>query len=131
MIDHMSSYATDFEATRSFYESVLGVLGYAVQQNLSFDADPDLPGRKATAFGPAGKTTFWVIEVREPSSPRHTAFTAANRDAVDGFHAAGLKAGGSDLGPPGLRPVYHPDYYGSFLTDPDGNNVEAVCHAPS
>ena len=55
MIDHMSSYATDFEATRAFYESVLGVLGYAVQQNLSFDADPNLPGRRATAFGPGGE----------------------------------------------------------------------------
>lgn len=130
MIDHLSSYATDFPATRAFYQSALTALGHAVQAELTFDADPDLPGRRACAFGPAGRSIFWVIEVSEPASPRHVAFTAADRAAVRAFHQAGLAAGGSDHGAPGLRPTYHEHYYGSFLTDPDGNDVEAVCHEP-
>ncbi len=130
MIDHISTYATDFAPTEAFYRAVLAELGYSVQREITFDTDPDLPGRRACAFGPAGKSTFWVIEVREAASPRHIAFVAPDRRSVAEFHRAGLSAGGQDLGRPGLRPVYHPDYYGGFLTDPDGNNVEAVCHSP-
>ena len=130
MIDHISSYTTDFAATRAFYHGALAELGYSIQREMAFDEDPDLPGRRAAAFGPTGKTTFWVIETLEPSSPRHIAFVAADRAAVGRFHHAGLQAGGSDLGPPGLRPIYHAHYYGAFLSDPDGNNVEAVCHDP-
>ena len=130
MIDHMSSYATDFPATRAFYEAALGALGIGVQMEMTFDQDPDLPGRRACAFGPAGRPVFWVIEAGEPYSPRHVAFEAAGRAAVDAFHRAGLAAGGADHGAPGPRPEYHEHYYGGFLTDPDGNNVEAVCHRP-
>ena len=130
MIDHISTYATDFAPTKAFYQAALAELGYSVQHEMTLEADPDLPGRRACAFGPAGKSTFWVIEVREASSPRHIAFVAPDRPSVAGFHRAGLAAGGQDLGPPGLRPIYHPDYYGGFLSDPDGNNVEAVCHSP-
>jgi catechol 2,3-dioxygenase-like lactoylglutathione lyase family enzyme len=131
MIDHISSYATDFTATKAFYQAALAALGYGMQREMTIDADPDLPGRRAAAFGPPGKTTFWVIEVLEAASPRHIAFAAADRGAVDRFHRAGLSAGGSDLGPPGVRAIYHADYYGAFLADPDGNNAEAVCHAPA
>ena len=129
MIDHLSTYATDFPATRAFYEAVLGRLGYSVQYEMTLDADPDLPGRRSCAFGPEGRPIFWVIEVREAYSPRHMAFAAQDRPTVEAFHAAGLAAGGTDNGAPGLRPIYHEHYFGSFLTDPDGNNVEAVCHA--
>ena len=129
MIDHISTYATDFSSTKAFYEAVLAALGYSLQHEMALAEDPDLPGRRACAFGPAGKSTFWVVEVLEAASPRHIAFTAADRGAVESFHRVGLSAGGQDLGPPGLRPIYHPDYYGGFLTDPDGNNVEAVCHS--
>lgn len=131
MIDHFSTYATDFPATRAFYSAALAELGYTAQGEMEMKADPDLPGRRATAFGPEGRTCFWVIEVLEASSPRHVAFSAGDRGAVDAFHRAGLAAGGEDHGAPGLRPIYHAHYYGSFLTDPDGNNVEAVCHAPA
>ncbi len=93
-------------------------------------ADPDLPGRRACAFG-SSRPVFWVIEAKEPYSPRHVAFTAASREQVNAFHAAGLEAGGSDHGEPGPRPIYHEHYFGSFLLDPDGNNVEAVCHLPA
>jgi catechol 2,3-dioxygenase-like lactoylglutathione lyase family enzyme len=131
VIDHISSYATDYAATKAFYEAVLGRLGHEMQAEMAFDEDPDLPGRRACAFGPPGRTTFWVIEALEASSPRHIAFAAADREAVAAFHAAGLEAGGTDLGAPGLRPIYHEHYFGAFLTDPDGNNVEAVCHTPA
>jgi len=130
MIDHLSTYATDFPATRAFYASALGALGHGVQSELSLDGDPDLPGRRICAFGPPGKPVFWVIEAREVASPRHVAFTAPDRRSVDAFHEAGLAAGGRDNGAPGVRAIYHPHYYGGFLTDPDGNNVEAVCHEP-
>lgn len=130
MIDHVSTYATDFAPTKAFYQAVLAELGYSVQTEMTFDEDPDLPGRRACAFGPAGKSPFWVIEVLEVATPRHIAFVAPDRGSVAEFHRAGLAAGGRDNGLPGLRPIYHPDYYGAFLTDPDGNNVEAVCHSP-
>ncbi len=130
MIDHLSTYATDFNSTKAFYDAVLGTLGYSMQAELVVDADPDLPGRRACAFGPDGRPVFWIVEVLETSTPRHVAFVAENRESVSEFHAAGMSAGGEDLGAPGPRPIYHEHYYGAFLTDPDGNNVEAVCHTP-
>ncbi len=130
MIDHLSTYATDFSATRAFYEAALARLGFTIQFEMTLDSDPDLPGRRASAFGPDGKSIFWVIEVRDAASPRHIAFSAPDRHAVAAFHEAALASGGTDNGAPGPRPIYHEHYYGSFVTDPDGNNVEAVCHAP-
>lgn len=130
MIDHISSYATDFPASKAFYEAALAELGYAVQSEMAMDADPELPGRRACAFGLAGRSIFWVIAVLAPASPRHVAFVANERRAVDAFHRAGLAAGGQNHGAPGVRALYHEHYYGGFLIDPDGNNVEAVCHAP-
>lgn len=130
MIDHLSTYATDFDTSKAFYSAVLAELGYAVQADMTFDADPDLPGRRACAFGPSGRPVFWLVEVLKAYTPRHVAFTAVDRDRVAAFHTAGLAAGGQDFGAPGPRPIYHEHYYGAFLTDPDGNNVEAVCHAP-
>ncbi len=130
MIDHLSTYATDFVSTKSFYAAVLAELGYSVQAEFALDNDPDLPGRRACAFGPTGRTVFWIVEVPDASTPRHVAFTAQSRESVESFHAAGLLAGGEDLGAPGPRPIYHENYFGAFLTDPDGNNVEAVCHEP-
>ena len=104
MIDHLSTYATNFLSTRAFYESALAVLGYSVQYEMVLDADPE--------------------------SPRHVAFSAEDRGSVVAFHKAGMAAGGQDFGAPGPRPIYHEHYYGAFLTDPDGNNVEAVCRVP-
>ena len=129
MIDHISSYATDFEATKRFYDAALGSLGYSIQAEMEMTGDTALPGRKACAYGPGGRPVFWVIQVLEASSPRHLAFTAPDRAHVDAFYKAALAAGGSDNGAPGPRPIYHEHYYGSFAFDPDGNNVEAVCHA--
>lgn len=122
MIDHMSTYATDYAATRGFYEQVLAELGYTLQA--------DYPEHKTCAFGPEARPIFWVIGVDEAASPRHVAFSASSRDDVNSFHSRGLACGGSDNGAPGPRPQYHAHYYGAFLLDPDGNNVEAVCHWP-
>jgi catechol 2,3-dioxygenase-like lactoylglutathione lyase family enzyme len=130
MIDHMSTYATDFAATRAFYDASLPTLGFTVQAEFVLEQDPDHPNRHVCGFGPAGKPVFWVIEVRQAATPRHVAFSAPDRDAVARFYEAGLAAGGADHGAPGLRPEYHEHYFGAFVLDPDGNNVEAVCHTP-
>ena len=82
-------------------------------------------------FGEDGKPYFWVMSRGRPTvHGAHFAFLAPDRDAVDTFHAAGLAAGGTDNGAPGPRPIYHASYYAAFVLDPDGNNVEAVCHTP-
>jgi catechol 2,3-dioxygenase-like lactoylglutathione lyase family enzyme len=130
MIDHLTTYATDFEATKRFYAAVLAPLGHALAVEMVASWDPEYPTRRMCAFGP-GRPIFWIAEVKQASSPRHLAFAAAARPAVDAFHAAGLAAGAKDNGAPGPRAVYHPNYYGAFLLDPDGNNVEAVCHRPA
>jgi catechol 2,3-dioxygenase-like lactoylglutathione lyase family enzyme len=130
MIDHVSTYATNYPASKAFYEAALAELGFSVQLERRLDSDPDLPGRRFCAFGTDGRPIYYVIEVLEASSPRHVAFVANTRKAVDAFHRAGLGSGGTDLGAPGLRSDYHEHYYGGFLADPDGNYVEAVCHSP-
>ena len=128
MIDHLSSYTTRYEAARAFYDAVLGSLGYPRIREIVAEGDPSFPNRRMAVYGPGGRHVFWVIEAEAPATPRHVAFEARDRAAVDAFHAAGVAAGATDNGPPGERPIYHPGYYGAFLHDPDGNNVEAVIH---
>jgi catechol 2,3-dioxygenase-like lactoylglutathione lyase family enzyme len=125
MIDHLSTYATDYEATRNFYQAVFSPLGHRLQMEFT---EPG--GQRMCAFGPEGNPAFWVIEVNEAASPRHIAFCADSREEVRAFHQAGLEHGAGDHGAPGLRPIYHEHYYGAFLIDPDGNNIEAVYHQP-
>nr|WP_228431291.1 VOC family protein [Baekduia soli] len=112
----------DVAASRRFYEAALAPLGFAVVM--------EVPGVAGAGFGVPGKPSFW-IRPGGPAGPVHIAFHATDRGRVDAFHAAALQAGGTDNGPPGLRTHYHPGYYGAFVLDPDGNNVEAVCHTPS
>lgn len=131
MIDHITSYATDFEATRTFYDAALSALGYPRNFNMVTAWDPEFPTRRVCAYGAGTKPTFWISETREAVTPRHIAFAAADTAAVDAFYAAGLESGGKDNGAPGPRPHYHASYYGGFLLDPDGNNVEAVFHGAS
>ena len=85
----------------------------------------------AAGLGAGGKPDFWITVAPAPVTHTHIAFAAATRAEVDAFHAAALTAGGRDNGAPGLRPQYHPNYYGAFVFDPDGHNVEAVCHKPA
>jgi catechol 2,3-dioxygenase-like lactoylglutathione lyase family enzyme len=127
MIDHLSSYTTNYPGARAFYVAALGSLGHKIHTEMVASWDPTFPERRCCAFGEE-RPLFWVIEAREPATPRHVAFTASSRAAVQDFHRAALEAGGRDHGKPGLRPEYHEHYFGGFVLDPDGNNVEAVCH---
>lgn len=126
MIDHMTIKVADFDRAKAFFDAVFAPLG----AGLILMAPPQ-SGMKAAGYG-RGKPTFWVREGVPPPADyqQHIAFTAPSREAVDAFYRAGITAGGKDNGAPGLRPHYHPDYYAAFLLDLDGNNIEAVCHAP-
>ena len=117
MIDHLNLGVADLAVSRAFYEQALAPLGYAILMERTY----------GVGFGRDGKPDFWISD-RPSSAPLHVAFAASDRATVDAFHAAALTAGGRDNGPPGLRPQYHPNYYGAFALDPEGNNVEAVSH---
>jgi catechol 2,3-dioxygenase-like lactoylglutathione lyase family enzyme len=120
VLDHVGVNVRDYESSRAFYEQALAPLGLSVVMGS--------PEWRSAGFGDTDKPVFWVIE-REPyGTGTHIAFQAADRAAVDAFHVAALAAGGADNGPPGVREHYHPSYYAAFALDPDGNNVEAVCH---
>jgi catechol 2,3-dioxygenase-like lactoylglutathione lyase family enzyme len=123
MFDHIGLNVRDYAASRAFYERALAPLGYSVV--LAFDE------WKACGFGTEGQPTFWISEREPVTTGTHVAFATADRGTVDAFHEAALDAGGIDNGPPGVREQYHPTYYGAFVHDLDGNNVEAVCHAPA
>jgi len=119
MFDHIGFRVRDVEASRKFYLAVLGPLGVGVA----------MEGPYGVGLGRGGKPSLWLSQGEPPVSPLHIAFTAKNRAEVDAFHAAALAAGAKDNGAPGLRPHYHPNYYGAFAIDPDGHNIEAVCHS--
>jgi len=121
MIDHVSLDVRDYEASKRFYAQALAPLGYELLMEY---------GGHLCGFGHEGKPDFWIGDREEPQSGVHVAFASPDRTTVDRFYEAALAAGGNDNGPPGLRPHYHERYYGAFVLDPDGNNVEAVCHAP-
>jgi catechol 2,3-dioxygenase-like lactoylglutathione lyase family enzyme len=126
MLDHMTFRVRNLDATRRFYEKALAPLGY----RLGFEGEHD--GVRMLGFEQEGKFDTWFVEAPEnPSGPTHLAWHADARNAVDLFYEEAMAAGGRDNGAPGLRPHYHANYYGAFVLDPDGNNVEAVCHAPA
>ena len=131
MIDHISTYALDFQRTRSFYLPVLDTLGFGVASEFVAEWEIEFPTRRVIGLGPGERGEFWIIETREAYTPRHFAFRARSTLQVDLFHAVALDQGGVDNGAPGPRPEYHAGYYGAFVIDPDGNNVEAVCHSES
>jgi len=117
MFDHISLNVASFSQTLSFYTAALAPLGY-VPQYVDEAA-------KSAGFGPKGDVHLWIAEGR-PAAKVHLALRSPSRDAVTGFHAAALRAGGKDNGKPGLRPDYGATYYAAFVFDPDGNNLEAV-----
>ncbi|HTS82472.1 MAG TPA: VOC family protein [Myxococcaceae bacterium] len=125
MIDHTGLKISDPVRSRRFYEAALAPLGYRVVMEVPTEYTG---GRVVLGYGVPPKPDFWVAEGK-PEEPRvHIAFRADSRKVVDAFYQAALKAGGKDNGPPGPRPHYHANYYGAFVLDPDGHNVEAVCH---
>ena len=127
MIDHTGVGVSDFERSKRFYEQALGAFGYSKLAEFG----PEVTGSVSVAgFGEPPKPDFW-INAGTPQVPAvHIAFRVATRAQVRAFHAAGLAAGGTDNGAPGIRAHYHPNYYGAFVRDPDGHNIEAVCHTP-
>jgi catechol 2,3-dioxygenase-like lactoylglutathione lyase family enzyme len=127
MIDHAGISVADFDASHAFYLAALAPLGIGVEMEVTAEQSG---GARFTGFGTEGRPFFWIGTGAAVSRGTHIAFAAASRREVDAFHAAALEAGGRDNGGPGLRPQYHPDYYGAFALDPDGNNIEAVCHRP-
>ncbi len=125
MLDHIEIHVSDFKRSRAFYLSALAAVGCVPRKELATGVGFG-PGEPDEAGDPGGE--FWIHQ-GTPSTPRvHVAFRARSRAEVDAFHRAALAAGGRDNGGPGLRPQYHANYYGSFILDPDGYNVEAVCH---
>jgi catechol 2,3-dioxygenase-like lactoylglutathione lyase family enzyme len=119
MIDHVKLHVRDIERSRAFYESALAPLGYRVM----LETAPGVVGMGAD------RPEFWLAFDPEETSVVHIAFGVDATHLVDAFHSAALDAGGRDNGAPGPRVQYHPRYYGAFVLDPDGNNVEAVCHS--
>lgn len=126
MIDHSGLSVSCFSAARAFYDPALAPLGIGYL----FTVPPEHTGGEQVGGYGRDRPQFWINEGGAQTPPVHFAFTAANRSDVDAFHAAALDAGGTDNGAPGLRPHYHATYYGAFVLDPDGNNIEAVCHSP-
>src|SRR5437762_495636 len=120
MIDHVTANVSDFARAKSFYEQALAPLGYSKQ--MEFES--------AAGFGTGqGIPDFWIGSSPERGAT-HVAFTAGDRAAVDAFYEAATSAGATDNGAPGVRAHYHESYYAAYVHDPDGNNIEAVCHTP-
>jgi catechol 2,3-dioxygenase-like lactoylglutathione lyase family enzyme len=124
MIDHIGLSVSDYGRSKAFYLAALAPLGYELVMEVR-EAGPH------AGFGLGGKPDFWIGTGKATTAGAHVAFAAPDRTTVRAFYQAALDAGARDNGPPGLRPEYHPTYYGAFVLDPDGHNVEAVCHLPT
>jgi catechol 2,3-dioxygenase-like lactoylglutathione lyase family enzyme len=118
VLDHVGVPVSDFERSKRFYAQALSPLGYELLME---------PSASAAGFGRRGKPDFWIGQ-GQTGQHFHIAFAAEDRATVDAFYEEAIAAGGRDNGRPGLRPQYHASYYGAFVLDPDGNNIEAVCH---
>ena len=121
MIDHVTFGVLDFERSAAFYDRAFAPLGV---RRLFDDSDPTV---RAAGYGDA-HPWFWIAEHDPTSGKLHIALRARSREMVDAFHREAVLAGGTDNGAPGLRPHYHAGYYGAFVLDPDGHNIEAVFH---
>ena len=123
MLDHIGFAVSDFARSKKFYEQALASLGIAIVMEVTPEQTGDY---QAAGFGNNGKPFFWFA--KGEVAHMHVAFAADSRDKVDAFYRAAIAAGAKDNGAPGLRPHYHANYYGAFVLDPDGHNIEAVCH---
>ena len=119
IIDHIGFSVSDFERSKEFYSKALSPLG--IEKIMEFEG--------WAGFGKNGKPKLWFGKDDTPQLPMHIAFSAENREQVNQFYEAALAAGGKDNGAPGIREIYQPNYYGAFIIDPDGHNIEAVCHS--
>jgi catechol 2,3-dioxygenase-like lactoylglutathione lyase family enzyme len=121
MLDHVTIGVSNIEQSMKFYDQALRPLGIT---RLCAE------GERFAGYGVPPKAFFWIGRRDTAQTGSHIAFTAQDRVTVDRFHDEAIAAGGKDNGRPGLRQNYHPNYYGAFVLDPDGHNIEAVCHAP-
>ncbi|MEZ5834059.1 MAG: VOC family protein [Dongiaceae bacterium] len=132
MIDHVSIGVSNLKRAKDFYDKTLKPLGYSCVYTVNIPGE----GVVAHGYGEGEKPSFWIgvpdklDKKANKKGGAHIAFVAKTRKSIDQFHAAALKAGAKDNGAPGLRPHYHPNYYGAFAYDPDGNKIEACCHHP-
>jgi catechol 2,3-dioxygenase-like lactoylglutathione lyase family enzyme len=126
MLDHAGFPVSDYARSKAFYLQALAPLGYALVMEVQ-QHENDAP---AAGFGANGKPDLWIGGEGGLQRPIHIAIAAQDRAAVDAFYRAAIAAGGKDNGALGLRPHYHPNYYAAFVLDPDGHNIEAVCHTP-
>jgi catechol 2,3-dioxygenase-like lactoylglutathione lyase family enzyme len=125
MLDHVGIPVSEFEKAKAFYMKALKPLGYGLIIEVSSE---ETGGRNNAGFGAGKRPQFWIGTGKPLKGPVHFAFEAKSREAVRAFYDAAIKAGGKDNGAPGLRPHYHENYYGAFVLDLDGHNIEAVCH---
>ena len=121
MLDHVTIGVSDIELSKKFYDQALLPLEITRLYG---------EGERFAGYGIRPKAFFWIGWRDDPQSGAHIAFAAKDRATVERFYEAAIKAGGTDNGRPGIREHYHPNYYGAFVLDPDGHNIEAVCHAP-
>ena len=127
MLDHIGFSVSNMKISRIFYEKTLKPLGITPLMEVT----PEMTGTSESHVGfGASRPFFWIGTGGKVSVATHVAFATESRKIVDEFYAAAIAAGGRDNGKPGLRPHYHENYYGAFVLDPDGNNIEAVCHSP-
>ena len=128
MIDHTGVAVSDFDRSKAFYRAALEPVGYQLLMEFpaAVTGHADVAG-----FGVPPKAEFWIHRGIPNNPPVHVAFRVKSRALVDAFYAAAVAAGGRSNGAPGLRPHYHADYYGAFVLDPDGHNIEAVCREPA
>ena len=128
MIDHTGVIVSDITRSKQFYQIALAAIGY----ELLAEFPAEITGHTDVAgFGEHGKPDFWISKGTPNQPPVHIAFRVNDRKQVDAFYQAALVQGGKDNGAPGIRAHFHPDYYGAFVLDPDGHNIEAVCHLPA
>jgi catechol 2,3-dioxygenase-like lactoylglutathione lyase family enzyme len=123
MLDHVGIEISHYEKSKAFYQKILAPLGYILIMEVEGYAGF---GSNEKESGPIAQ--FWIHQGTAPAKTLHIAFKSKSRKAVDDFYNAALQAGAKDNGKPGLRKIYHENYYGAFILDPDGHNIEAVCH---
>ncbi len=128
MIDHIGYAVSDLKRSLAFYKAALAPLGITLLMEVSKEMSG---GYEGAGFGSENKPYFWIGTGKAVKGTTHVAFLAKDRKAVAAFYEAAIKAGGRDNGLPGIRPHYHEHYFGAFVLDPDGHNVEAVCHKPA
>jgi catechol 2,3-dioxygenase-like lactoylglutathione lyase family enzyme len=129
VLDHIALSVANYPKAKAFYDAVMPTIGASCV--MAVTAEETGGTYEGAGYGLNGKPSFWIGTGGRTKGSLHIAFVAESRAAVDAFYAAAIAAGGTDNGPPGIRAHYHPNYYGAFVFDLDGHNIEAVCHKPA